>query len=578
MAEAGRRARWSGATLGAAVALGAIVAILLLVAPDPGWRRALRRSAAVEAILDPSPEVRRRAWESLAPDLRDDLWREAIIAEIEDVLEERLRTHSVPDPALADLARALAGSTAWRWDRPTDRAILVRSIELAATGEPPDAVLATFAAERLAALPDGLALPVAPEVAAALWSRLDPPMQARLLPRLASLADGSRRRTLALLEPPDDRDLAGRLLLARWLVDGDRAAAIALASDPALHPDLLDRSRAAAVRLDPRAAIGVLDHLDAAPDAPWATILAPASAESAVRAAIERRAAEGEPASRRLLARLDAVAAGEPADAEGLAAAWDLLADPTSPADLRRVAALLLLAAPSSEDLPESALASLLEGAVAGESGSVLPSALLAEATDRTRLASAWLRSLEDDRKRAGAILAVLLDGRSGADLAAIARTQSAASEPRVRSLLRAASWALAAPRDLGAGDADREFVHRISHDEAGGEVDPDVLALRLAAGEPAAVEDLLALPREPTSEDPEAIAGWSRRMAIRWLLVERFVPDLAAALGPPLGGSRRERALERDLALVEWWSLRPDLRFDPSRRRWVLRRSSSDL
>lgn len=578
MAEAGRRARWSGATLGAAVALGVIVAVLVLVAPDPRWRHSLRRSAAIEEVLDPSAEVRREAWESLAPELRDDASREATIAEIQGLVEGRLRTRSVPDPALADLARELAGLPAWRWDRPADRAILVRMIELAATGEPPDAVLATFAAERLAELPDALAMPVTPEVAAALWSRLDPPMQARLLPRLATLADGSRRRTLALLDPTADRDLAGRLLLARLLVDGDLDAAVAGASDPAVDADLRDRAAAAMARIDARAAIGMLDRLGDDPEAPLATILAPVSEEPMVRAAIERRAAEGDPASRRLLARIDAVADGEPADAEGLAAAWDLLADPTSPADLRRVAGLLLLAAPTGEDLPESSRASLLDGAITGESGSVLASALLAEATDRPRLAAEWLRSLEDDRKRAGAILAVLIDGRSGADAAAIARTQSGASDPRVRSLLRAASWSLAAPRDLGAGDADREFVHRISHGESRGELDPDVLALRLAAGEPAAVEDLLALPKEPTSGDREAIAGWSRRMAIRWLLVERFVPDLAAALAPPLGGSRRERELARDLALVEWWSLRPELRFDPARRRWVLRRSSSDL
>ncbi|MGA1400874.1 MAG: hypothetical protein ACO38P_10865, partial [Phycisphaerales bacterium] len=123
-------------------------------------------------------------------------------------------------------------------------------------------------------------------------------------------------------------------------------------------------------------------------------------------------------------------------------------------------------------------------------------------------------------------------------------------------------------------------FVHRVSYRVSNrgerGELDLDVLAMRLASGDPAAVDALLTMSEDPADGLPDSIRRWSARQSMRWLLVERFVPTLAASLGAPLGGSRRERSLQADLALVEWWSSRHRLRFDPATRRWVERREST--
>lgn len=574
VAEARRRGRPSGATLGAAVAVGVILAAAAMIAPLREWRRSLARPATLAAILDADPATRREAWAVLEPDLRDAESRDRALAEIDFAAESALRQGPLPDPAIADLALRLDRFAAWRWDREAGRAVIERSIAIAAeaSNASADPALVAFAAQRLLDFPNETALPVAPSSIAAIWNRVDPPMQARLLPRLASLEPRSRREILGLLETAPDPRPAGLLLLARLAADGDPEAAMAVANDRTLREPLRDRAAATAVRLDPLAAFALLAEVESEPQAPWATILAPAATEPAVRAALETRVAAGEAAPRRLLARLDAIANGEAPEAEAHASAWDLLSDPASPPDARRLAALLLVE-PPGEELPESALANLLDGPLADADGSVLASVLLAEATGQARRATSWVRSLEDDRKRAGAMLAVLSDGRHGADAAAIARTQDAASDPTIRSRLRAASWAFASPRHFGTRDAEREFVHRISHRGDRGELDLDVLALRLAAGDPEAVDALLAMSEDPASDRPEAIERWSTRRSLRWLLVERFVPTLAASLGPPLGGSRRELALQADLALVAWWSRRSELRFDPSARRWIERR-----
>ena len=578
MAEPRRRGPFSGATLGAAVAVGVILAAAAMVSPIRQWHRTLTRPATASAIVATDPAVRREAWALLEADLRDDQSRDETLAAIDLAIQDALRDGVLPEAAIAELALRRDRFSAWRWDREPDRAVIERAIEVAADAStaPADPALVALAAQRLLDFPNHAAWPVAPSSIAAIWNRLDVPMQARLLPRIASIDSRSRRETLALLEAPADPRLSAGVMLARLEADGDSDAALAVAHNRVHESGSRDRAAAAAVRLAPLAAIGLLARIDEDPEAPWATILAPAADDPAVRAAIESRAASGDPAARRLLARIDAIADGEPPEVESLAAAWDLLSDPSALLDRRRLAALVLLAESATEELPESAIANLLDGPIADEGGSVLAAALLAEATGRTRSASRWLRSLEDDRKRAGAILAVLSDGRGGADAAAIARTQSAASDPQVRSVLRAAAWALASPRDFGKREADRAFVHRISHQDDRGTLDLDVLALRLAAGDAEAVETLLEVPDPPERDDAEAIERWSERLAWRWVLVERFVPSLAETLGPPLGGSRRERSLQRDLARASWWALRSQLRFDPASRRWVRRPTAS--
>ena len=91
MAEVRRRGRWSGATLGAAVAAGAILAAAAIIAPLRYWHRRLARPATAAALLDADPAKRREAWAAIDPELREASTREATLAAIAFAIEDALR-------------------------------------------------------------------------------------------------------------------------------------------------------------------------------------------------------------------------------------------------------------------------------------------------------------------------------------------------------------------------------------------------------------------------------------------------------------------------------------------------------
>ena len=557
----------TGATLGVALAVGVVAAVAMLVGPLRERVDEARRTAAIDAALSAEADDRASGWVKLAAELDDDRLGAQLAARIEFEAATRFHEGRLDDAALAELAIELDRRGGWNWADGNSAAIR-RSLELAANAEA-DPTLVALAVQRLIDAPAPGGIPASESVAAALWNRLDPPLQRRLLPRLASMEPESSRAVLLQLLPPTDASLANLLRLARLCGAADPTAAIEQAGDPDVPAAERDRAAAVAVRLDPELALTLLSDLDTEPTRPWATILAPAATDPAVRAAISGRAAGGDSAAKRLLARLEATENREPPEAESLAAAWDLLSDPDAPIHDRRIAALVLLDHPGEEELPEPSMARLLEGAAGDADGSVLTTALLAEAIGRPALAARWLRDFDDERKRAGALLAVLNDGR-GELAAQLDRTAAAASDPQLRSFLRAAMWARAAPRDAAAASGDRGFVHRIAHRPDRSGLDLEVLALMLASGDPEAVDSLIESWEPEHDADPSALERWSERMALRWLLLSRFVPGLAAELGPPLGGSRLDLELQADLALTAWWALRSRSRFDPAVRRWT--------
>jgi hypothetical protein len=192
--------------------------------------------------------------------------------------------------------------------------------------------------------------------------------------------------------------------------------------------------------------------------------------------------------------------------------------------------------------------------------GSVFAAALLAERVlppdEASAQAQAWIRSFDDDEKRAGALLAALL----GAHAALLERALASEDIPRVRTTLRLALIALG--RDGGFGDEDpREFAHRTLRG-ADGDFNPDAALCMLAAGEPVGIT-LLSYPLLPEAEIGPAL----QRRA--WLL-ERFVPDWYTAVGRPTGGDRRGAALYVDRLEALRLLCARRARYDPVERIFV--------
>lgn len=213
-----------------------------------------------------------------------------------------------------------------------------------------------------------------------------------------------------------------------------------------------------------------------------------------------------------------------------VAAAFARLDLPPAPLDLSSLAAreptghLLALLADQPPDAE----------ALVPPLANVLRAALLAERLapmTREALARSWHRSLDDDAKRAAALLAALC-GAGADELAIQVRDEE---NPSVRTAQRLALAALAGtPSSLG---------HRAQR--PGGHLDAVVLALRLAADEPSARRVLLAEwpPGESTVD--------------RMLLVRRFCPEIADRVGWPVSGATDDLQEHAD-RLAALWMITP--------------------
>ncbi len=154
-------------------------------------------------------------------------------------------------------------------------------------------------------------------------------------------------------------------------------------------------------------------------------------------------------------------------------------------------------------------------------SSPAISAALLAEqlpADQSLAFAERWIRDFNDDRKRAGALLAALL----GAHTELLAEAYRVEDVATVRTTQRLALAALGA--DPGPGDP-IEFAHRVLR-RSDGEIDPDTVFALLCAGHRSSLGWLIASPAE---------AGPALAAIRRWL-VRRFVPQWNGALShlPP--------------------------------------------
>ncbi len=193
--------------------------------------------------------------------------------------------------------------------------------------------------------------------------------------------------------------------------------------------------------------------------------------------------------------------------------------DPREPPWRRRLAAWRW------DEIPSGTVEAILALPPADPDGMVYAAVLLAERhLSRGRaseLADSWIRSFDDDQKRAGALLAAVLGEH--ADL--LAEAYEAEDIGAVRTTQRLALHALGRPVP---GDDPIEFAYRALAAPSG-DFKPDVLMALLIAGHAPATERLAAAP----PADPE-LYGDSIRQRI-WL-IERFVPVWYRRLGRPIG------------------------------------------
>lgn len=197
----------------------------------------------------------------------------------------------------------------------------------------------------------------------------------------------------------------------------------------------------------------------------------------------------------------------------------------------------------------------LLQHRVTDEDGMTYAAALLAEHSlpreDAAELARKWIVDYNNDRKRAGALLAVLL----GVHEELLEDAYHAATDGQVRTTMRVALHALG--RDVGNGDA-VEFTHRVIHLEDG-HINPDVLLCLLAAGNERAPKYLASTPRTLTGE----------AIRPRTLLIERFIPYWDVNEAIRFSGAEPLVAYYESLHVL-WMLTHRHQEFDPDSRTWL--------
>jgi hypothetical protein len=175
---------------------------------------------------------------------------------------------------------------------------------------------------------------------------------------------------------------------------------------------------------------------------------------------------------------------------------------------------------------------------------------------DRSAFAELWLRSLNDDDKRAGALLAALIGEH--ADL--LRRALQFEDEPLVRKTHIVALLALGAT-DVMPGAGERIGFAHFSIDDAAKPPDPDMLLCRLAAGRVETITHLVAT-TPATPLDLQARA---------WM-IERFLPHWYARMGRPLASDPDGLALYFDTLHAAWLVEREHLYFNPATKAYELR------
>jgi len=525
--------RWIVTLTLAAIAGGVIAVVLVPV---------VQRERMLEAIASEDSATRQQAWT---------WWSDSptgaeprALASL-DQLHETLNA-SAGAAALLDASNALRRLDLWGWDHQPEP-LLVRTIRLRTQQD--DEASQEMALELLNDAP-------APSPSTPFTSGM---FVDCVQPLLKSTHDDVARRSLdtaiswlAAQEPETIADLdvknATVPMQRTWLL-----ACGVLGVDPDdeidanPEPDTLDAALLARVLRSPDDTHEVLSIMRNTPDdmfLPRASILAQGS-DSASWDELDRLAREG----------------GRSAEYARQARSSNLeyeqaqlvFADTTASRGRR------ILAAWRSRRIHDTALLALLGLPASDRDSSVYTDVLLAERhlsrEQATQLAEQWIRSFDDRRKRAGALLAALL-GEHGDLLAEAYRVEDV---PAVRTIqylaLHAMGRAVVAP-DGTSGDP-RIIAHRALYAERD-DFDPDIALIMLIGGDREALVLLTAPPRGEQM---------GRSVQQRAWLIQRFVPDWHARLGRPIGGDLRGVVLHFDALRALRLITQRSITFDDSSR-----------
>lgn len=494
----------------AVVLVAGMATALVMVTRERGDRR---DEGLLAAITSDEGSVRRAAWADLA-DHGSPPPRDEIMATLADP--------GLDPGVLADAAR---GCLELDWPIEPDHAIAAGRL---ADAEP---FLAWFGSAFRAD-------PAALEIAA-------PAIQAMLGDDRRSCDDLMAILVEALGTPPD-REIARRLA---GIVDaGDRPATtrvrlalgrLGVVSPSVAEPDVISSTRT--LLADP----AIDDERVLAATPTWAL----AGGGDAARSWLEGRADAGDPDAKR------AVGLGDPRRVSRAERA--VLADPDFGYERRTLAAFRLL---DAGDAPgDAAILNLLDDGPTDADGTVHAAALLAwrglSTTARARLMRRWLDSEDEDRRRAGMLLAVLAHRLGGLELDAdivgdLDRTATdLEASPRLRRTARLATrvldrWPHA---DLDAA----AYAARTTRLDDG-RLDADSVLLGLLAGDESASRRLTASPRPAPGPDEERAAAFARDLAWRRAMLSSLAPDRLHRVGEPIPGDETDLRLWIDALAAE--------------------------
>lgn len=509
------------------------IAIAIILGVGAAWfvLPVLSRHRALNAITHADPSERRAGWTWLL--VRDDAGRPRVAALLDRV---NVALVDAGGEARVEAAAILRTIGLWGWDRQPHRLVLDEMAARLARGDE------LGVAEQLHDVPldleDEQLLPLVNTI---LQSNLDAARQAAFV-AACGWAGPERGAWISRLEPrPDDVVIQrAKHLVAAWCRPIPKVAPL----DVFPAPEVLDALLLRLVRFAPAHAgpvIALSEHPGASDTVTLPDVLR-YSRDPAALATLAKLARDGNRGAEFALQTRSA--------ARDEAQARLVLADPEQPVAARRLAAWRW------DGIPAETVRGLLAGSPADAEGSVYAAALLAERRlprdEAVTHAEAWIRSFDDDEKRAGALLSALL----GVHAELLEEALDLEDMPRVRTVQRLALAALGVT--IGHEDLD-EFGFRVLH-LPGGALNPDTLLCLLAAGRG---ESLQFLTRRPPG-DAETLGRAVQKQA--WL-TERFVPAWHEVVGRPIGSSVRGLRLYFDDLEAARMLTHRRLEFDSTRR-----------
>jgi hypothetical protein len=491
-------------TIFAALLLGGLVAWL--------WAFGVERSRMLEAIAHDDETARRQAWTWLLAEPADGEPLRAV--DLRKRINDTLA--GAGDEALLHASIELRLAGLWGWEH-QDRALLFRELEVRAEANDESSMLPAI--DLLATcpldLPPGDLMPIVKSLVRS------PSPSVRRGVFEAACGWSGRERTVFLAELPIPEDDLWLRRMQQLVLSWDPRGEFTGDVDAALPIGILEAALLRTTMADPEDASPVLQLLrngDREPRPAFEYILRYSDDPRALDELSWMEDAGNAVASFALQARSPEVDGRQ---------ARRVVSDRNAPLAARQLAAWRV----NEPDRPM--LEDLLVLHPDHEHPDVYAIVMLAEkhlnATDAAALAEQWIRSFDDNLKRAGALLAAM----TGSCRELLRDAYELEDVVDVRATQRLALWAFG--ESLGDEDP-MEFAHRVLHREDD-VIRPDAVLAMLLAGR---AEAIAYLTSRPSLESTDAVQ-W------RAWMIERLLPDWHDETGRPIGGDRRAIRLHFD-------------------------------